>query len=119
MPKNSRYPHQDKLALYDALIALIPGLERKGATMPYVSVNGTMSSYLDKDGMLVLRLPDGTRDGFIKKYKTKLQEAHGTVQKEFVVVPDSLLKKPKELKNFLELSVAYSQTLKLGKGKKE
>ena len=34
------------LASYEALVATGPGVERKGKTMPYTSVNGHMFSFL-------------------------------------------------------------------------
>lgn len=40
------------VAAYERLVATIPGLVRKGATMPYTSVNGNMTSYVDKAGRL-------------------------------------------------------------------
>jgi hypothetical protein len=78
----------DKLELYEKLVATNPNIERKGATVPYTSLNGHMFSYLSKEGKLALRLPAGEREAFLKKYKTKLCEAYGIVQKEYVVVPD-------------------------------
>ena len=47
----------DKLALYEKLVATNPKVERKGATVPYTSVNGHMFSYLSKEAKLALRLP--------------------------------------------------------------
>ena len=35
-------PPPAKVALYDRLIATDPTLERKGATLPYTSINGKM-----------------------------------------------------------------------------
>ena len=43
------------LAAYDALVARIPGLERKGVTLPYTSINGNMSSFVTPDGTVALR----------------------------------------------------------------
>jgi hypothetical protein len=40
----------DKLALYDKLVATNPAIGRKGATVPYTSLNGHMFSYLSKGG---------------------------------------------------------------------
>ena len=102
----------DKLALYEKLVATLPSVTLKGATMPYTSVNGNMFSYLSKDGKLALRLPPEPREAFLKKYKTKLFEAYGIVQKEYVEVPDALLKKTSELKEFFKLSFAYVSSLK-------
>jgi hypothetical protein len=102
----------DKVALYDKLIATNPDIERKGDTNPYTSHNGNMFTHLTPEGVLSIRLPEKEREAFIKKYKTKLKEAYGIVQKEYVVVPDSLLKKTDELKNYLNISFEYSKTLK-------
>jgi TfoX/Sxy family transcriptional regulator of competence genes len=41
-----------------------------------------------------------------------LFEAYGAVMKEYVTVPDALLKKTNELRKYLELSYAYIQTLR-------
>ena len=102
----------DKLELYEKLVATNPSVERKGATMPYTSLNGHMFSFLTKTGKLALRLPTEERDAFLKKYKTTLCEQHGSVLKEYVEVPDALLKKTSELKKFFDLSYAYVGSLK-------
>jgi hypothetical protein len=102
----------DKLRLYDALVATNPAVKRSGATVPYTSLNGHMFSYLSKDGVLNLRLPDGEREEFLKKYKTKPCEAYGVIQPEYVVVPDSLLAKTAELKRFFDVSYEYVGSLK-------
>jgi hypothetical protein len=102
----------DKLELYEKLVATNPNIERKGATVPYTSLNGHMFSYLSKDGTLALRLPDGPREVFLKKYKTRLCQAYGKVQPEYVEVPDSLLSSTRELKKFFDLSYEYVGTLK-------
>ncbi len=109
-PTNAHYA--ENLALYEKLVATDPSIERKGATMPYTSHNGNMFSLLDKNGSLALRLSEKDWEDFLKKYKAKLHEAYGTVLKEYVSVPDSLLKNTKELKKYFALSVAYVKTLK-------
>src|SRR5262245_27520852 len=102
----------DKVALYDKLVATNPQVERKGATMPYTSHNGNMFSFLTKEGALALRLPEEARVEFLKKYKAKLCEQHGVVMKEYVEVPDELLKKTAELKRYFDLSLGYVSALK-------
>jgi hypothetical protein len=111
----------EALKHYEKLIATNPKVERKGATMPYTSVNGHMFSFLAKTGTLALRLPEPEREAFLKKYKTKLCQQHGTVLKEYVEVPDVLLPKTQELKKFFASSCAYVASLKPkpGKGKKK
>ncbi len=102
----------DKLELYEKLIATNPKVERKGATVPYTSVNGNMFSYLSKEGKLELRLPPGERETFLKKYKASLCQAYGKVQPEYVEVPDVLLSSTRELKKFFDASYAYASSLK-------
>ena len=102
----------DKLELYEKLVATNPSVERKGATMPYTSLNGHMFSFLTKTGTLALRLPTEERDAFLKKYKTRLCEQYGSVLEEYVEVPASLLKNTQELKKFFDLSYAYVSSLK-------
>jgi hypothetical protein len=102
----------DKLALYEKLIATNPAVERKGAAMPYTSVGGHMFSFMTPAGTLALRLPAEERDAFLKTYKTKLCEQHGTVLKEYVEAPEALLKKTGELKKYFEASYDYVASLK-------
>lgn len=98
-------------ALYDKLIATLPEIERKGNANPYTSLNGNMFTLLHQS-RLAIRLPEDEREKFLKKYKTTLFEAYGTVMKEYVAVPDSLLAKTKEVQKCLEMSYAYAKTLK-------
>ncbi len=102
----------EKLRLYEKLIATNKRAERKGATMPYTSANGNMFSFLPKTGRVALRLPTAEREAFLKKYRTKLSVQYGAVMKEYVEVPDSLLKKTSELAKFFALSVSYAHELK-------
>ena len=102
----------DKLELYEKLVATNPLIERKGATVPYTSINGHMFSYLSKEGKLALRLPATERAAFLKKYKARLCQAYGVVQPEYVEVPDSLLSATRELKKYFDHSYQYVSSLK-------
>jgi len=112
MAKAEAEKYAEKLALYEKLVATNPQVARKGATMPYTSLNGHMFSLLTKEGWLALRLPSDVREAFLKKYKTKLCVQYGTVMKEYVEVPDTLLKRTTELRKFFDLSYAYVTSLK-------
>ena len=111
-PAKKSAPPPDEVVFYDKLIATISGLERKGAANPYTSLNGNMFTLLHQSRTLAIRLPDGKREEFLKKYKTTLFEAYGAVMVEYVTVPDSLLRKTKELQKYLALSYEYARTLK-------
>jgi hypothetical protein len=103
---------QNKIALFDQLVAAHPDAVRKGDTIPYTSLNGHMYSYFSKDGFLALRLPAGAREEFLNNYNTSLVTAYGIIQKEYVMVPDSLLEQTAELKPWFDKSYAYVSALK-------
>jgi hypothetical protein len=119
MKKTMPGEYAARLELYEKLVATNPAVERKGATMPYTSMNGHMFSYLGKTGELALRLPAEALPAFLKKYKTSLCQQYGVVQKEYAMVPDQLLRKTEELKRYFDLSYAYVSALKPKPGKKE
>ena len=101
-----------RVELYEKLIATIPNLERKGDANPYTAINGNMFTLLYQSSSLAIRLPDDKREEFLKKHKTTLFEAYGAVMKEYVAVPDAMLKNTKELKKYLEFSYEYAKALK-------
>lgn len=102
----------DKLELYDQLIASFGKLERKGKTTPYTSLNGHMTSFLDKTGRMGLRLSQEQIEEFITEHRSMRMEQHGRTMKDFVVIPDSLLADQKSMLNYLELSTAHTAGLK-------
>lgn len=112
MAKKEIYTHLEELGFYTELVKTLEGIERKGATMPYTSVNGNMFSFLDKDGFLALRLPEKERLIFLKEYETTLCEAHGTVLKEYVKVPPPLFQNFEKMKEYFEISFNYVNSLK-------
>ncbi len=112
MSQASSETYAINLALYEKLVATNPNVERKGATMPYTSLNGHMFSLLTKEGTLALRLPADERELFLEEYETELCVQHGRVMKEYVVVPDTLLENTQELSKYYDLSFAYVSSLK-------
>ena len=109
-PESSIPP--EKVELYDKLIESSPNIKRKGATIPYTSLNGNMFTLLSKTGMLAIRLSKENREAFMKKFKTAPFENYGVVMKEYVVVPDVLFENTKEMKKYLDMSYEYAKTLK-------
>jgi hypothetical protein len=117
--KESGVP-EEKLALFDRLIAVRPEIERKGANNAYASVNGNMFLLMQADGVLAIRLPEDVRAEFLKRYKAKLHEAYGAVMKEYVAVPEGALVagKVKEMQKFVAVSYEYAKGLKAKPTKK-
>src|SRR4029079_12540194 len=114
MPGNAKaslIPPQ-RLAAYERVVATLPRVERKGATVPYTSVDGHMFSYLSATGTLALRLAPADREAFIERFRTGLHEAYGIVQKEYVTVPDEVLDDTPTLAPYLAASYADGAALK-------
>jgi hypothetical protein len=112
MGKTTTQVPAESLEWYEKLIATHAGVERKGAAMPYTSLNGHMFSFLTETGTLSLRLAANEREKFLRKFKTTLCERHGSVMEEYVVVPGDLLKNTRELKKYFAASYAYVASLK-------
>ena len=91
----------DALRLYELAVATV-GWDRKGATMPYTSADGHMSSFLDATGSMALRLKPALREEFLSTYGSRIAEQHGRAMPDFVIVPERLLSETAELQRWLE-----------------
>jgi hypothetical protein len=110
VPKDPAYV--TALALYEQLVATVPGLEVKGDANRYTSLNGNMSSYLHPRGEVALRLAATDRAEFLARHETTLFEAYGVVQKEYVAVPSDLLADLDALAPWFRKSHDYVAALK-------
>jgi hypothetical protein len=104
--------HELSIALYDALLATHPKIERKGKNFLYTSVNGHMFTYLDKGGKLGIRLSQDDGEAFVEKYKTEPFIQYNAVMRGYVSIPHDLLADTKELKAYLVKSYDYVSGLK-------
>lgn len=101
----------DRLALYEGLVASIKGVERKGAANPYTSRNGHMTSFIDKEGEVSIRLDEVARERFIEQYGSRMSMQYGRQMKEFLVVPPSLLERQHEIRPWFVRSWEWVGTL--------
>ena len=102
----------DRLRLYERVVEATPGVDRKGATMPYTSRNGHMFSFLDPSGSMALRLPADAREEFLASYGSNFAVQHGRTMREYVTVPGNLLGRTDELQAWLARSHEWIGTLK-------
>jgi len=100
MAKASYAGPSEKLGLYEMLVASVEGVEGKGAANPYTSRNGHMTSFIDEQGEVSIRLDEPSRAEFIDKYESRISKQHGAQMKEFVVVPDELLGHHDEIRDW-------------------
>lgn len=104
---------EDKLQLYEQLIATHADLEIKGGNkMRYTSHNGHMFTLLTKEGNVGIRLAKADREAFIEKFDTHISVQYGSNMPEYVHVPDDLLPDVDTLKPYIVMSYDYVQTLK-------
>jgi TfoX/Sxy family transcriptional regulator of competence genes len=114
-PSKPVRPPADKLALYQRLIEAVEGVEaRSNFGSAYTAVNGNMYSMISKHGLVGIRLPEPDRSEFLAAYDTELFRGDPAwpPAREFVAVPDALLRDTEALRPYLERSYRYVQTLK-------
>lgn len=102
----------EKVRVYEALIATLPGVERKGAALPYTSLNGNMFTILSRKGVMGMRLSKPDRESFLRDHSADLYADYGKVMEEYVAVPDALLADTERMRPYVAASLAYAQTLK-------
>ncbi|MBR9920993.1 MAG: TfoX/Sxy family protein [Bacteroidetes bacterium] len=103
---------ENNLKAYDAIVEGISDFERKGKSMPYTSSNGYMFSLLNKAGELGIRLPKEDQKKFIEQYPDSGPlKSHGATMRDYVLVPEALLKEPDVVAEWLKKGFAYVNTL--------
>jgi hypothetical protein len=100
------------LAVFDTMIAGVKGVERKGATMPYVSINGNMYAMINKAGVIGLRLAGEDRATFFATFgDSPFEGVPGFVNTDYVAIPEALYGKAKMLHAWFKISHAAAGRL--------
>jgi TfoX/Sxy family transcriptional regulator of competence genes len=100
------------LAAFDMMIAAVAGVERKGVTMPYVSINGNMYAMISKADVIGLRLSGDDLTAFLAAYNAKpFETIPGLANKDYAAVPAALLDDRKTLQSWFRLSYAHASRL--------
>ncbi|MAN78129.1 hypothetical protein OF122_02760 [Pelagibacterium flavum] len=106
-------PDPQVVAASDAMIAGVPGVVRKGAQMPYVSINGNMYASVSQANVIGLRLGKADLAKFLEAFETTLFEGvPGHFMKEYGAVPHALLAQPDTLRAWFARSYAHASALK-------
>lgn len=101
--------HRD---LYIALVEAHPTIDLKGKANKYTSHNGHMFSCTNKDSDVGVRLGKEEREAFLAEHGTELLVSYNTVMKEYVVVPEAILRDESAFHALLGQSFAYVDSLK-------
>jgi len=102
---------EEKLKIYDALIAKCSRFERKGKTMPYTSANGYMFSLFNKDCEIGIRFSKDVQKKYIEEWPTTIYISYGAVMKGYVLIPEEMLKDLDSVAKYLDESYDYVMTL--------
>ena len=102
---------EEKLALYDALVAKCPRFERKGKTMIYTSANGHMFSLLNKIGQIGIRFSKEVQENYMQELNTTYFKSYGATMRGYILIPDNMLEDLDELAKYLNESYDYVMSL--------
>lgn len=116
--ENTKANQAAALEQYDRIVSQIPGMERKGKGSPYTSINGNMYTIMRKDGALGIRLSKEDRKMFMERYDAVPFENYGSMMKEYVEVPQSVLMNMEIMMEYMIKSHEYAKTLKAKATKK-
>ena len=70
-----------------------------------------MTSFIDKEGEVSIRLDKADREQFIEHYGSRISVQYGKNMPEFVVVPDGLLERQDEIRPWFIRSWEWVGTL--------
>jgi hypothetical protein len=102
---------EDKLKIYDELVALCPRFERKGKTMPYTSANGYMFSLLNKAGDIGIRFSKEVQKKYLEEFDTTIFKSYNAVMQGYVLIPDKMLEDLDTVARYLNESYDYVMSL--------
>lgn len=113
MAKDKHTPDPKVLAVFEAMIAGVPGVELKGNQNPYLSMNGNMYAQMSKLDRIGIRLSKPDLAEFLETYQAGLHEGYpGFFQKEYAAVPEALYGQPEVLQDWFKRCHAHALTLK-------
>ncbi|MEM9936016.1 MAG: hypothetical protein AAF824_20485 [Bacteroidota bacterium] len=102
---------EERLKIYDELVAKCPDFERKGKSMPHTSANGYMFSLLNKTGELGIRFSKETQKKYLEEFETTLFKSYNAIMQGYVLIPDHMLEDLDKLAEYLNESYVYVMSL--------
>jgi len=102
---------QELVATFDEVMPGPPATKRKMFGFPAGFVNGNMFMGLFEDSM-ILRLPAESRDELTRLHAGKpFAPMAGRVMKEYVVLPESILRDRQQLSSWVRKALVYGESL--------
>ncbi|MDG1431345.1 MAG: hypothetical protein P8L68_04260 [Paracoccaceae bacterium] len=85
---------QENLTVYRELVERFFQDRVKGKANPYTSMNGNMFSFLDKAGVVCLRMSKEDRISYAEEFRTGEVIQYGSVMRGYVAIPEDRLTDP-------------------------
>ena len=99
------------VAVFDGVMPGPPAAKRKMFGFPAGFVNGNMFMGLFEDSM-ILRLPPESREELMQLYGAKIfAPMAGRVMKEYVALPESILRDRQRLASWVAKALVYGESL--------
>lgn len=111
MAKKKPDAPEERVELYDKLIAKLPDQKRKGAASAYTSLNGHMFSFVDKTGEFAFRYSDKRKKELIEELGGKESIQYNSVMRGYVVLPESIMDDFDKLTELFKESYGYISSL--------
>ncbi|MGH1383527.1 hypothetical protein [Kordia sp.] len=102
---------EERLQIFDAIVAKCPRFARKGKSMIYTSANGHMFGLLNKAGEIGFRYSKEVQEKYIKEFNSDYYKSHGATMKGYVLIPDNMLSDIDTLAKYLDESYDYVMSL--------
>ena len=102
---------EEKLKIYDELVAKCPRFERKGKTMPYTSANGHMFSLLNKAGEIGIRFSKEVQEKCIEEFDSTIFKSYNSIMHGYVLIPENMLEDLDNVARYLDESYDYVMSL--------
>ena len=102
---------EEKLKIYDELVAKCPRFERKGKTMPYTSANGHMFSLLNKAGEIGIRFSKEGQKKYIEEFDSTIFKSYNSIMHGYVLIPENMLEDLDNVARYLDESYDFMMSL--------
>lgn len=102
---------EEKLKIYDELVAKCSRFERKGKTVPYTSANGHMFSFLNKAGEIGIRFSKDVQEKYIEDFNSTIFKSYNAIMRGYVLIPDNMLEDLDNVARYLDESFDYVMSL--------
>jgi hypothetical protein len=102
---------EEKLRVYDELVAKCSRFKRKGKSVPHTAENGYLFSVLNKEGEVGIRFSKEVQEKYIKEFNSSLYKSHNAIMKGYVLISESMLQDLDNVATYLDESYDYVMSL--------